>query len=72
MALDSTLDAAALGRARALLKPPVKTTSLAPLVLASAFAAATALTLAVTVLMVPPVLSPGTRGDLAAQPATAR
>ena len=64
-ALDSTLDTAAIGRARALLKPPLRPESLGPTLAASAFAAAAALALAFSVIMAPPVLSPGTRGDMA-------
>jgi hypothetical protein len=65
--LDSTLDTAAIGRARALLKPPLRTESLGPSVAAAAFAAAAALALAFSVVMAPPVISPGTRGELPSQ-----
>jgi hypothetical protein len=61
--LDSTLDTAAIGRARALLKPPMKTDSLGPTIVASAFTAGAALALAFSVVMTPPQLSPGTRGE---------
>jgi hypothetical protein len=55
--LHSTLDTVALGRARALLKPPVQAQRLWPPVVAAAGAAISALALAVTVVIVPPVLS---------------
>lgn len=55
--LESTLDSAALGRARALLKPPLPSTSLWPAAIGAAMAAISALALAVTVVIVPPVLS---------------
>ena len=55
--LESTFDTAALGRARALLKPPLPSTSLWPPALGAALAAIAALALAVTVILVPPVLS---------------
>ena len=55
--LESTLDSAALGRARALLKAPLPSASLWPPTLAAALAALSALALAVTVILGPPVLS---------------
>ena len=70
--LDSTLDTAALGRARALLKPPIRSESLGPTIAASTFTAGAALLLAMTVLTAPPQLSPGTRGELSSRPAMER
>ena len=55
--LDSPVDKVALGRARALLKPPVPRDPAIAAVAAAAFFAVTALSLAVVVIMVPPVLS---------------
>jgi hypothetical protein len=55
--LSPTLDAVALGRARALLKPPAPLNRTWPPVAAAGAAAASALALAVTVVIVPPVLS---------------
>ena len=60
--LESTLDSAALGRARALLKAPLRTESLWPPALAAALAAFSALALAATVILAPPVLSSSAAG----------
>lgn len=54
--LDSPLDPAALGRARALLKPPVRRENPLAAVAAAALFALSALTLAVVVILVPPVI----------------
>jgi hypothetical protein len=53
---DSTIDPAAMGRARALLKPPVRNDNPAAVVAAAAFFALTSLGVAVTVISVPPVV----------------
>ena len=54
---ESPVDKVALGRARAMLKPPVARDPAIVAVAAAAFFAVTALSLAVVVVMVPPVLS---------------
>ena len=54
---ESPVDRVALGRARAMLKPPVARDPAIAAVAAAAFFAVTALSLAVVVVMVPPVLS---------------
>ncbi len=56
--LESTLDPVALGRARALLKPPMRRESILPVMGAAALAAVSALVLAYSMLLVPPA-SPG-------------
>jgi hypothetical protein len=63
--LDSPVDRAALGRARALLKPPVARENGLGAVAAAAFFTISALSLAMVTLMVPPALPPAP----AAQPA---
>ena len=54
---DSSLDRVALGRARALLKPPVVKESVWPALWAAAFAAASSMALAFAMVMAPPTLS---------------
>jgi hypothetical protein len=56
--LDSPVDKAALGRARALLKPPVPRDPGLAAVAAAAFFAIAALSFAMVTIMVPPVLTP--------------
>jgi hypothetical protein len=54
---DSALDPGALAYARALLKPPMKRENLWAPLLASAFAAVAALSLATAMLTAPPLIS---------------
>ncbi|MBS0412493.1 MAG: hypothetical protein JSR86_21435 [Proteobacteria bacterium] len=63
---DSPVDRVALGRARALLKAPVPREPTLAAVAAAAFFAITALSLAMVVIVLPPVLSPA---QAAAKPA---
>ena len=56
--VDSPVDRIALGRARALLKAPAERDQGLAAVAAAALFAVSALTLAVVVIIVPPVLSP--------------
>ena len=55
---DSPVDRVALGRARALLKAPAPSEPTLAAVAAAAFFAVTALSLAMVVIVLPPVLSP--------------
>ena len=54
---DSALDHAALGRARALLRPPLERERLWPALAAALFAATSALAFAYAMVMAPPTLS---------------
>ena len=54
---DSALDHVAIGRARALLKPPIERERLWPALAAALFAAVSALAFATAMVMAPPTLS---------------
>ncbi len=54
---DSALDQVAIGRARALLKPPIERERLWPALAAATFAAISALAFATAMIMAPPTLS---------------
>ena len=55
-AADSALDTAALAYARALLRKPARRQKMAPVLAAAAFAACSALTFAVVMVMAPPAV----------------
>ena len=54
---DSCLDSVAIGRVRALLRPPTRRERVWPTVAAAGFAAISALAFAVAMVMAPPTLS---------------
>ena len=54
---DSCLDSVAIGRVRALLRPPTRRERVWPTVAAAGFAAISALAFAVAIVMAPPTLS---------------
>ena len=55
--VDSRLDSVAMGRVRALLRPPMPRERVWPTVAAAGFAAISALAFAVAMIMAPPTLS---------------
>jgi hypothetical protein len=54
---DSILDRVALGRARALIRPPERRERMGTVLIAAAFAAVSALAFATAMVMAPPVLT---------------